>query len=225
MNLEQAEDLLNKHLIQGADDQWDGSDLHVLINIGIHRWMTRVESLVPDSSISDLRADLVATERMVKVPPQLVSIRVLQVQWETGGDWNELEPIDFNHVKGQQREGHYAELGEYIYLGQTPEDSVDGGVKLWGPAVLSVSEGGETLPTKLMFHHAIVLEAKIVALGEDSVSAQTAYAELEKTYYPLITTAYRKSTAINPAVRPDVVKRYGSFRNAGSRRSRTQSNI
>lgn len=225
MNLGQAERLLDRHLQQGGDDQWDQGVRIELINMGIHNFMARIESIVPDATVTDIRCNLKANDRIVKPPPELLGTRIVQAQWETGADFVELEYQTFDFVKGQDQAGYYSMIGENYYLGQLPPNDVTGGLKIWGPASISLQSLGETLPVKMVFHPAIVLEAKIVAYGEDSVQADNAYTELEKRYYPLISSAYRRPTSHSEVIAVDIVKRYGRFKNAGRRRARTATNI
>lgn len=225
MNFGQAVRLLDKHLMQGGDNQWEPNDKKELINMAIHSFMARIESIVPDALMTDIRANLVASDRIIAVPPESLSIRLLQVKWESAASFTELEYTNFNNVKGQDKSGYFSMIGQNIYLGALPTSSVTGGVKIWGPATISLVEEGETLPIKLVFHPAIILEAKIIAFGEDSLQADTAYTELEKRYYPLISSAYRKPTSHSEGISVDVVKRYKGFRNAGRRRARTATSI
>lgn len=225
MNLDQAIRLLDRHLIQGEDTQWANNDKIELINMAIHNFMARIESIVPDATVTDILCNVVANDRIIKPPPELFSTRVVQIKWSSTDDFNELEYQDFDFVKGADRAGYYSMIGENFYLGTLPSESVTGGFKIWGPASVSLNFGGETLPIKLVFHPAIVLEAKIIAFGEDSIQADTAYSELEKRYYPFISSAYRRPTSHSEVLSVDIVKRYKGFRNAGRRRARTATNI
>lgn len=225
MNLAQAIRLLDRHLLQGEDNQWEASDEMELINMAIHNFMARIEATVPDATVTDIRCNITQDDRIVKPPPELFSTRVLQIKWAATDNYTELEYQDFDFIKGQDLPDYYSMIGENFYLGAPPPASVTNGLKIWGPASISVSQLGETLPVKLVFHPAIVLEAKIIAFGEDSVQADMAYTELEKRYYPLISSAYRRPTSHSEHISVDVVKRYKGFRNAGRRRARTASSI
>jgi len=225
MNLGQAIRFLDRHLLQGGDNQWEEPDKIELINMAIHNFMARIEATVPDATVTDIRCNLAANDRIVKPPPELFSTRLVQVKWAATDDYNELEFVDFDFIKGQSLPTYYAMIGENYYLGALPTVDVAGGLKIWGPASLSLTSKGETLPIKLVFHPAIVLEAKIIAFGEDSIQADTAYTELEKRYYPLISTAYRRPTSHSDHISVDIVKRYKGFKNAGRRRARTATNI
>lgn len=201
-------ELLRRQVNEVDPDDWDDTQLNDLLNYGAHQ--VQKEILKVDKlafMFRDLR-HIDANEDLVDKPQGMWYEWRLEKKDASTGVYKRMRRKDYTTVRDvvelptDDQGTVYSNIGRWFALTPTPTVSITNGLRIWYMPTLDMSDDTDVSPIHQALHPAIVLEAKLLAMGETSEAA-TPVLEALAHYVADIPAYYTDSLGDNESLVPD----------------------